>query len=181
MRKHIKREREIIVMEITHPRIVGFFKEHVDLNPEETILKFIDIMESLHENMNKTMNNSVVSEILDSIKSMQGKLDTVSNDVNKITGDTQTQFALKMTEFKQFEELLTRMLRRRGKDRATYKRQLEDHFCKVWYDTMMTSSDQLKELMKDKKELRRLVIELNQEHKKELDDLERQLEKLKPS
>jgi hypothetical protein len=88
-------------MEITHPRIVGFFKEHMDLNPEETILKFIDIMESLHENMNKTMNNSVVSEILDSIKSMQGKLDTVSNDVNKITGDTQTQFALKMTEFKQ--------------------------------------------------------------------------------
>jgi hypothetical protein len=101
LRKHIKREREIIVMEITHPRIVGFFKEHMDLNPEETILKFIDIMESLHENMNKTMNNSVVSEILDSIKSMQGKLDTVSNDVNKITGDTQTQFALKMTEFKQ--------------------------------------------------------------------------------
>jgi len=101
LRKHIKREREIIVMEITHPRIVGFFKEHTDLNPEETILKFIDIMESLHENMNKTMNNSVVSEILDSIKSMQGKLDTVSNDVNKITSDTQTQFALKMTEFKQ--------------------------------------------------------------------------------
>ena len=87
----------------------------------------------------------------------------------------------KMSEFKQFEELLTRMLRRRGKDRATYKRQLEDHFCKVWYDTMMTSKDQLKELMKDKKELRKLVIELNQEHKKELDDLERQLEKLKPS
>ena len=88
-------------MEITHPRIVGFFKEHTVLNPEETILKFIDIMESLHENMNKTMNNSVVSEILDSIKSMHGKLDTVTNDVNRITGDTQTQFALKMSELKQ--------------------------------------------------------------------------------
>ena len=88
-------------MEITHPRIVGFFNEHKSLQPEETIIKFIDIMESLHENMNKTMNNSVVTEILDSIKSMHGKIDTVSNNVNKITGDTQTQFSLKMTEFKQ--------------------------------------------------------------------------------
>jgi len=88
-------------MEIKHPRIIGFFKEHTSLNAEETFLKFVDIMESLHENMNKIMNNSVVSEILDSLKLMQGKLDTVSNDVNKITGDTQTQFALKMTEFKQ--------------------------------------------------------------------------------
>ena len=49
-------------MEITHPRILGFFQEHKNLAPEETILKFIDIMESLHENMNKTMNNSVITE-----------------------------------------------------------------------------------------------------------------------
>ena len=88
-------------MEITHPRIIGFFKEHESLQPEETILKFIDIMESLHENMNKTMNNSVVTEILSNLKSMQSKLDTVSDNVDKITGDTQTQFSLKMTEFKQ--------------------------------------------------------------------------------
>ena len=88
-------------MQITHTRILGFFKEHPGLHPEDTILKFIDIMESLHENMNKTMNNSVVSEILDGIKSMHGKLDIVANDVNKITGDTQTQFALKMSELKQ--------------------------------------------------------------------------------
>ena len=46
---------------------------------------------------------------------------------------------------------------------------------------MMNSKDQLKELMRDKKELRKLIIELNEEHKKELDDLERQLEKLKSS
>ena len=88
-------------MEFTHPRIIAFFKEHKSLNPEETIIKFIDIMESLHENMNKTMNNSVVTEILSNLKTMQSKLDTVSNDVNKITSDTQTQFALKMSEFKQ--------------------------------------------------------------------------------
>ena len=87
----------------------------------------------------------------------------------------------KTAEFKQFQELISRVLRRRGKDRATYKRQLEDHFLKIWIDSQMNSRDQLKELMRDKKELRKLIIELNEEHKKELDDLERQLEKLKSS
>ena len=55
-------------MKITHPRIIGFFKNHPDIDAEATILKFVDIMESLHENMNKTMNNSVelVNEDFDS-------------------------------------------------------------------------------------------------------------------
>tara|TARA_B100000927_G_C16439572_1_gene459176 strand:+ start:227 stop:1387 length:1161 start_codon:yes stop_codon:yes gene_type:complete len=38
---------------------------------ESTILKFIDIMESLNENMNKTLTNTTVMEILDNIKSMR--------------------------------------------------------------------------------------------------------------
>ena len=91
------------------------------------------------------------------------------------------EYFRKTAEFNQFQDLVNRMLRRRGKDRATYKRQLEDHFLKVWIDSQMNSRDQLKELMRDKKELRKLIIELNQEHKKELDDLEREIEKLKAS
>ena len=87
----------------------------------------------------------------------------------------------KTAEFKQFQDLINRMLRRRGTDRVTYMRQIEDHFLKVWIDSQMNSRDQLKELMKDKKELRKLIIELNDEHKKELDDLEREIETLKSS
>ena len=91
------------------------------------------------------------------------------------------EYFRKTAEFNEFLDLITRMLRRRGKDRAMYKRQLEENFLKVWIDSQMNSRDQLKELMKDKKNLRKLIIELNQEHKKELDDLERQIEKLKSS
>ena len=91
------------------------------------------------------------------------------------------EYFRKTAEFNEFLDLITRMLRRRGKDRANYRRQLEDHFLKVWIDSQMNSRDQLKELMQDKKDLRKLIIELNQEHKKELDDLERQIENLKSS
>ena len=57
-------------------------------------------MEMLHDNMNSTMNNTVVLDILDNLKTMNGKIDTVSHNVEKINGETQTQFALKMGELK---------------------------------------------------------------------------------
>lgn len=87
-------------MQLQNHRILSFFKEHPNLDPETTILKFIDIMETLHENMNSSMNNSMVISILDNLKLMNTKIDTVSQNVNKITKDTQTQFSLKMNEFK---------------------------------------------------------------------------------
>tara|TARA_Y100000817_G_C16841282_1_gene538143 strand:+ start:189 stop:1655 length:1467 start_codon:yes stop_codon:yes gene_type:complete len=87
-------------MQINNQRIISFFKQHPNLEPETTILKFIDIMENLHENMNSAMNNSMIIEMLDKLKQINSKVDNVSHSVNKITEDTQTQFALKMTEFK---------------------------------------------------------------------------------
>ena len=56
---------------ITNKQILLFFEQHPTLNPEITILKFINIMESLQENINKTLNNSTVLEILDSINSLK--------------------------------------------------------------------------------------------------------------
>ena len=87
----------------------------------------------------------------------------------------------KMAAFKEFQTLFKRVLEQRGRRRQENINYLESFFCKHWYDTMMNSRDQLKELMRDKKELRKLIIELNEEHKKELDDLEREIEKLKSS
>ena len=87
-------------MEIKNQRILTFFNEHPNLDPETTFLKFIDIMEALHENMNSTMNNTMVIDILDKLKNINTKIDNVTECVNKITEDTQTQFSLKMVEFK---------------------------------------------------------------------------------
>ena len=87
-------------VDIKNKRIINFFNEHKNLDLESTLLKFIEIMEMLHDNMNSTMNNTVVLDILDNLKTMNGKIDTVSYNVEKINGETQTQFALKMGELK---------------------------------------------------------------------------------
>jgi len=59
------------IIEIKNKRIISFFEQRPDMDIEDTILKFIDIMENLQENMNKTLTNSTVTEILDSIKCLR--------------------------------------------------------------------------------------------------------------
>lgn len=90
----------LMKLEIKNKRIINFFNEHSNMEIEGTLLKFIEIMEMLHEKMNSSMNNSTVLDILDNLKSMNSKIDNVSTSVNKISGETQTQFALKMGELK---------------------------------------------------------------------------------
>ena len=87
-------------MNITNLRIITFFKQHSNLEPETIILRFIDIMESLHESMHSSMNNTMVFDMLNKLKQMDSKIDKVAERVNTITDDTQTQFTLKMAEFK---------------------------------------------------------------------------------
>ena len=60
-----------MVLQITDKRILSFFEQRPDMDFERTILKFIDIMENLQENMNKTLTNSTVTEILDSINCLR--------------------------------------------------------------------------------------------------------------
>ena len=60
-----------MVLEIRNKQILSFFDQHRSLDAETMILKFINIMETLQENMNKTLNNSSVIEILDNIKSLK--------------------------------------------------------------------------------------------------------------
>ena len=67
----------IMVLQITDKRILSFFEQRPDMDFEATILKFIDIMETLNENMNKTLTNSTVTEILDSIKCLRSDNKTI--------------------------------------------------------------------------------------------------------
>ena len=50
---------------ISNSKILSFFKQRPEMDVETTLLKFIDIMETLQETMNKTLTNTTVLEILD--------------------------------------------------------------------------------------------------------------------
>ena len=60
---------------ITNSKILSFFEQRPEMDVETTLLKFIDIMETLQETMNKTLTNSTVLEILDNMKTMNAKFE----------------------------------------------------------------------------------------------------------
>ena len=64
-----------MAMQITNKRILSFFAQRPEMDIESMILKFVDIMESLQENMNKTLTNTTVLEILDNLKTMNTKIE----------------------------------------------------------------------------------------------------------
>lgn len=63
------------MIQITNIKILSFFNQRPEMNVEATFLKFIDIMEALQENMNKTLTNTTVMEILDNLKTMNAKFE----------------------------------------------------------------------------------------------------------
>jgi tRNA A37 N6-isopentenylltransferase MiaA len=70
------------MVQITNRKIISFFEQRPEMDIETTFLKFIDIMESLQENMNKTLTNTTVVEILDNLKTMNTKFDR-SQEINQ--------------------------------------------------------------------------------------------------
>ena len=63
------------MLQITNRKILSFFEQRPEMDVETTFLKFIDIMETLQETMNKTLTNSTVLEILDNMKTMNTKFE----------------------------------------------------------------------------------------------------------
>lgn len=80
-------------MQIHNKRIITFFSQHPALDPETTILSFVDIMENLHQNMNKSMNHSMITDIL-------GRLTQIEKNQQQLSKDTHNHLTIKMSEFK---------------------------------------------------------------------------------
>ena len=95
----LKTENEYSI-NITNAKILTFFEKHSNLNPEDTIISFIDIMEKLSDTLNNSINSNLVSNLLDNIKDMQTKISTIDSNMNKFHGDIIHNFTLKMSEYK---------------------------------------------------------------------------------
>lgn len=94
-----KRESETSIT-INNQKIIKFFNDHQNLDIEQTFLAFIDIMEKLKDTLNNSINTGTISNLFETIKSMQSKIDSMDQNLNKFQSDTVTNFSLKMNEFK---------------------------------------------------------------------------------
>lgn len=81
-------------------KVLKFFHEHQNLDFEDTILSFVEIMEKLSDSMNNSINNSLVTDILSNLKSMNSKMELIDQNVNKYQAESISNLALKLNEFK---------------------------------------------------------------------------------
>lgn len=95
-------------MEITNKKIIKFFNDRPNLDFEDTILKFIDIMEKLQENIDKSITNTNVSEILNSMNLLNIKLENnklenqkiLSKELEKINKDMEINMLKIITDMR---------------------------------------------------------------------------------
>ena len=93
-------KRKIESLSINNPKIIKFFNDHSTLDFENTILSFIEIMEKLSDSMNNSINSSLVTDILSNLKSMNTKMESIDQNVNRYQSESISNLSLKLNEFK---------------------------------------------------------------------------------
>ena len=81
-------------LSVTNPKILKFFHEHQNLDFEDTVLSFVEIMEKLSDSMNNSINNSLITDILSNIKSMNAKMESIDQNVNRYQSESVSNLSL---------------------------------------------------------------------------------------
>ena len=66
---------------VSNKRIHDFYKNNPELNFEAMNLLLLDFIEQLNQDLTKTLQNTIQSEILQSVRSLQGDMDTLNKQI----------------------------------------------------------------------------------------------------
>jgi len=85
---------------ITNPKIIQYFREHNDIDPDIIFLYFIEFLEKLGDNISEKMTSTINSQILSSILELQQKNQLIYENINKLSTDITNSLFLKMHDIK---------------------------------------------------------------------------------
>jgi hypothetical protein len=96
---------------ITNPKIIKYFNNH-PVEPEHTILFFIELLEKLGDNINGTINAGINKQILEELNETTRLIKSMNENINKVNTDITNSLYLKMIELKKeyIEETKTVLL-----------------------------------------------------------------------
>jgi len=77
---------------LSNKKIISFFAERPNLDVEQTILSFIDIMQRLSESLNGSIDNSLITSILQRMQNIESNLEVVSKDFSLKLNESRTEF-----------------------------------------------------------------------------------------
>ena len=85
---------------ITHPKILKYFKEHKDVNPETYFLLFIEILEKFGDNIFEKMSASINTQILEGLQENTRLIYGLQENINKFNNEITNSLFIKMLEIK---------------------------------------------------------------------------------
>jgi hypothetical protein len=84
----------------SNKRLWEFYNEHPNLDFEDMNLLFIDVLAKIIDVSNPSLNSSIASQLVDSLKTLQSQVAGVSDMMSKSQIDMTTSFTMKFIEFK---------------------------------------------------------------------------------
>jgi hypothetical protein len=85
---------------ITHPKILKYFKEHKDINPETYFLLFIEILEKFGDNIFEKVTTSINTQILEGLQENTRLINGLQENINKFNNEITNSLFIKMMEIK---------------------------------------------------------------------------------
>jgi hypothetical protein len=93
----------------TNKKVFEFYQKHSSLDIESINVLFINILEMLYEDINPALTSSLASNLLENMRELQQKMNSINETISKSQSDLSTSFTLKFIEFKKeyIEDLKT--------------------------------------------------------------------------
>lgn len=85
---------------LTNPKILNYFKEHKDIEPNVAVLFFVEILEKFGENLADKMNSSINTQILSNVLEIKRHNHSIQENINKINNEITNALYIKMLEIK---------------------------------------------------------------------------------
>jgi len=85
---------------LTNPKIIKYFKQHKDIEPDVAVLFFVELLEKFGENLADKMSSSINSQILSNILELKMNNQSLHENINKINTDITNTLYIKMLEIK---------------------------------------------------------------------------------
>ena len=159
---------------ITNKRIVDFFSKHQHMDPELTIVSFIEIMEKLYDGINNKINNTLVENLLTNIKNINNSISNIDSNISSFKSDTFSNFSLQMAEFrKEYIENLKLNLTYNVSDKIEplIKEQMQillDRTSTIFNDTLPKNNKKIQDSINET--IKKFNIEVNNDAKQLLDN-----------
>jgi len=85
---------------LTNSKILKYFNEHKELEPETSFLLLIEILEKFGDNIFEKMSSTINKQILDGLNDNSRILNTINENIGKINTEITNQLFLKMLDMK---------------------------------------------------------------------------------